>query len=236
MFLLSLCLGTILAPSCQESCQLSSSLPPSSESVGAAWSHLSSRSYDGPYAILRRCPAPSPSESGPGTRSLPSATSRPARPRPPSLADRWVHAQAALPQPSGSRSQTRWFLHLPLRRRHETVPEPFSYPVRRFLHAWDRWRHHRLHRCGTRPVNGPRHRGWTSGLFSFQLSQGSRGGLWRPAYTLMDDHTSWVYSSNRSSAQLWLRVIIRRLGKSFSLPRARSYRQMVYLHAKLSTQ
>jgi hypothetical protein len=106
-------------------------------------------------------PAPSPSESGRGTRWLPSAALRLARPQMPCLAarvaaaDRWARAQAVLPHPSGSRSQIRWSLHLLLLwRRHETVPEPFSYPVRRFLHAWDRRRHHRCHRHGTRPVNG----------------------------------------------------------------------------------
>ncbi len=43
--------------------------------------------------------------------------------------------------------------HLLLRRCHETVPEPFSYLERRFLHAWDRQRLRSLHRRGTRPVN-----------------------------------------------------------------------------------
>jgi hypothetical protein len=84
-------------------------------------------------------------------------------------ADRWASAQAVLLQPSGSRSQTRWSLRLLLLRRcHETVPEPFSFPARRFLHAWDRRRLHSLHRRGTRPVNGHRLRGWTSDLFSSQ--------------------------------------------------------------------
>jgi hypothetical protein len=130
--------------------------------------------YDGPYTVLRRGSAPSPSESGPETRSSPSAALRLARPRTPHLAarvavaGRRVHTQAALPPPSGSRFQTRWFLHLLSRRRHETVPEPFSYPARRFLHAQD-WRClHRCHRRGTRPVNGHRPSGWTSDLFSFQ--------------------------------------------------------------------
>ncbi len=95
--------------------------------------------YDGPTPICAVDPAPSPSKSGPGMRSSPSATSRPAWPRTPSpaahvaAADCWVPAQAVLSQPSGSRFQTCWFLHLPLQRRHEMVPEPFSYPVRRFL-------------------------------------------------------------------------------------------------------
>jgi hypothetical protein len=149
MRLLFLCLGTILAPSCRTSCQVTSSPPPSSGSVGAASSHPFSRSTTAPTPSCTVDPAPSPSESGPGTRSLPSAASRLARPRTPRLAacvaaaDRQVRTQAVLPQPSGSRFHTRWFLHLPLRRRHGTAPEPFSYPARRFLHARDRRRLHR---------------------------------------------------------------------------------------------
>jgi hypothetical protein len=174
MFLLSLCPGTILAPSCRTSCQATSSPPPSSGSVGAASSHPFSRSMTAPTPSSAGGSAPSPSESGPGTRSLPSAASRFVRPRMPRLAarvaaaGRRVRTQAALPPPSGSRFQTRWFLHLPARRRHETVPEPFSYLARRFLHARDQRRLHRCHRRGTRPVNGHRLRGWTSDLFSFQ--------------------------------------------------------------------
>ncbi len=114
-------------------------------------------------------PAPSPSESGRGTRWSASAALRLARPQTPclaahvSVADCRACAQAVLPQSSGSRFQTRWSLHLPLlRRRHETVPEPFSYPARRFLHARDRRSLHSLHRRGTRLVNGHRPRGWPS--------------------------------------------------------------------------
>ena len=166
MFLLLLCLGTILAPSCPESCQPSCSPPPSSGSVGAAWFHPFSRSTTAPTRSCAAAPAPSPSESGRRTRWLPSAALRPARPRTPRLAarvaaaDRLARAQAVWPQPSGSRFQTRWYLHLHLhRRRRATVPEPFSYPARRFLHARDRRRLHSLHRRGTRPVNGHRPRG-----------------------------------------------------------------------------
>jgi hypothetical protein len=173
MFLPLLCLGTILAPSCPASCQLSCSPPPSSGSVGAAWFHPFGRSTTAPTRFCAADPSPSPSESGRGTRWSPSAASRLARPRTPRLAarvaaaDRQVRTQAVLPQPSGSRFQTHWSLHLLLPWHcHETVPEPFSYPARRFLHARDRRRHHRCHRHGTRPVNGHRHRGWISDLFS----------------------------------------------------------------------
>ncbi len=165
MFLPFLCLGTILAPSCRTSCQATSLPPPSSGSIGAASSHPFSCSKTAPTPSCAAGPASSPSESGPGMRSSPSAASRLARPGTPRLAarvaaaDHRVRTQAVLPQPSGSRFQTRWFLHLPLRCRHETVPEPFSYPARRFLHARDRRCLHRCHRGGTRPVNGHRHRG-----------------------------------------------------------------------------
>ncbi len=64
MFLLSLCLGTILAPSCPASCQLSSSPSPSSGSVMVVWSHLSSRSTTAPTLLCAVAPAPSLSESG----------------------------------------------------------------------------------------------------------------------------------------------------------------------------
>jgi hypothetical protein len=158
MFLLFLCPGTILAPSCRTSCQASSSPPPSSGSVGAASSHPFSRSTTAPTPSYAAGSAHSPSESGPGTRSSPSPASRLARPRTPRLATRVaaagrrVRTQAALLPPSGSRFQTRWFLHLPSRRRHEMVPEPFSYPARRRCL-------HRCHRRGTRPVNGHCQRG-----------------------------------------------------------------------------
>ncbi len=66
MFLLFLCLGTILVPSCPASCQPSSSPPPSSGSIMAESSHLSSRSMTAPTPLCAMDPAPSPSESGPG--------------------------------------------------------------------------------------------------------------------------------------------------------------------------
>jgi hypothetical protein len=94
MFLLFLCPGTIIAPSCRTSCQATSSLPPSSGSVGAASSHPFSSSTTAPTPSYAAGPAPSPSESGPGTRSSPSAASRLVRPRTPSLAAR-VPRQAA---------------------------------------------------------------------------------------------------------------------------------------------
>jgi hypothetical protein len=159
-------LGTILAPSCPASCQPSCSPTPSSGSVGAASFHPFSRSTMAPTQFCAAAPAPLPSESGHGTRWSPSAALRPARQWTPRLAahitaaDRGARAQAVLLQPSGSHFQTRWFLHLLLlRRRHKTVLEPFSYLVRRFLHARDRWHLHSLHRRGTRPVNRHRPRG-----------------------------------------------------------------------------
>ncbi len=175
MFLPLICPDTILAPTCPASCQPSCSPPPSSGSVGAAWFHPFSCSMTAPTRSCTAAPAPSPSELGWGMRWSPSAALKLTRPRKPRLAaraaaaDRQACAQGVLPQPSGSRSQTRWSLRLPLLwRRHVTVPEPFSYPARRFLHARDRWRLHSLHRCGTSLVSGHRPRGWTSDLFSSQ--------------------------------------------------------------------
>jgi hypothetical protein len=85
MFLLLLCLGTILAPTCQASCQLSCSPPPLFGSVGAAWFHPFSRSTTAPTRSYAAAPAPSPTESGHGTRWLPSAASRLAWPLMPGL-------------------------------------------------------------------------------------------------------------------------------------------------------
>jgi hypothetical protein len=79
MPLLLLYLGTILASSCPVSCQPSSTPPPSSGFIGAAWSHLSSRSMTAPMPSCAVAPAPSPSESGHWTRSLLSAALWPAR-------------------------------------------------------------------------------------------------------------------------------------------------------------
>ncbi len=110
-------------------------------------------------------------------------------------ADRRVRTQAVLLQPSGF--QTCCFLHLLLPRCHETVQELFSYPVRRFLHARDRRRHHRCHRRGTRPVNKDRHRSWTSDLFSSRPRPELGGSpVGTPAYTPGDSQTSRVYSNN----------------------------------------
>jgi transposase InsO family protein len=133
-------------------------------SVGAASSHPFSRSMTAPTPSCTAGHATSPSESSPGTRLSLSAASRLARLRTPCLAarvavaDRRVRTQAVLPQPSGSRFQTGWFLHLPLRRRHQKVPERF-HGVRRFLHARGWRRYYRGHRRGTHPFKGHRHRG-----------------------------------------------------------------------------
>jgi hypothetical protein len=176
MFLLLLCLGTILALTCPVSCQPSFSPPPSSGFVRVASFHPFSRSTMAPMRFCAVAPTPSPSESDRGMRWSLSAALRPAWQRTPRLvarhaaADRRARAQVVLPQPSGSRFQTWWFLHLLLlRHRHKTVLKPFSYPARRFLHARDRRCLHSLHRRDTLPVNRQHPRGWTSDLFSSQL-------------------------------------------------------------------
>ncbi len=79
MFLLLLCLGTILAPTCPASCQPICSPPPSSGSVRTAWFHPFSRSMTAPTWSCATAPAPSPSESGRGRRWSLSAASRLAR-------------------------------------------------------------------------------------------------------------------------------------------------------------
>ncbi len=56
MFLLPLCLGTILAPTCPASCQPSCSPPPSSGSVGAAWFHPFSCSATAPTRFCAAAP------------------------------------------------------------------------------------------------------------------------------------------------------------------------------------
>ncbi len=121
--------------------------------------------YDGPYAVLRRGPRSFTIRVGSRDEVVAVSRLRLARPRTPRLAapvataDRRARAQAVLLQPSWSRSQTRWFIHLPLlRHRHVTAPEQFSYPARRFLHGRDRRRLHSFHRRGTRLVNGHRPR------------------------------------------------------------------------------
>jgi hypothetical protein len=149
MFLLFLCPGTILAPSCPANCQASSSPPPSSGSFGAASSHHFSRSMTAPTLFCAADPALHHPSRVPGRghcRQQPYGL----HDRGPlhlaarvAAADHRVRAQAVLPQPRGSHFQARWFLHLP-----------------------DWWHHHRCHRRGTRPVNGHCRRGWTSDLFS----------------------------------------------------------------------
>jgi hypothetical protein len=174
MFLLFLCPGTILAPSCRASCQASSSPPPSSGSVGAASSHPFSHSTTAPLrpalrtrsftirvgsrdeviavSRLKACTAADTTPGSPRRCGRPPG-SHPGDP----AATKWVSfSDPLVSSPS-------------LRRRHQTVPELFSYPVRRFLHARDWRHHHRCHRRGTRPVNGHRHRDWTSDLFFSRL-------------------------------------------------------------------
>jgi hypothetical protein len=162
MFLLFPCLGTILVASCPVSCQPSFSPAPSSGSIVAASSHLYSRSSTTPTLFCAAGPAPSPSKLGPGMRSSLSAVSRPARLRTPSLAGRG-RPQGLHPSGPAATKQVSFsdlLVSSPSSLcRHEMVPERFSYPARRFLHARDRRRLHSLHRRGTRPVDGHRHRG-----------------------------------------------------------------------------
>ncbi len=168
MFLLLLCLGTIPAPTCPAALR-----PPRLGPSG--------RRGSTPSAALR-WPLCGPAPRPPLLHHTSQVAGRGGRRQPPwglhdsrrhawqPAADRWACAQAVMLQPSGSCFQTCWFLHLPLHRhRHTTVPEPISYPVRRFLHARDWRRLHSLHRCGTCPVDGHRPRGWTSDLFSSQM-------------------------------------------------------------------
>ena len=187
MLLFTLCPGTIPAPTpaCPASCRPSSSPPPWSGSAAAAPCRRCGRCTTAPTPSSAAAAAPSLSGSGRETRSSPLAALRRTRPRTPrpavrvTAADRRASAQAVPPRPSVCRSHTPWSLHLQ-RRRRETVPEPFSYPARRFLHARDRRRHQRLHssgirrasglrreiRRGIRNASGHRPREWTSDLFS----------------------------------------------------------------------
>jgi hypothetical protein len=183
MFLPLLCLATILAPTFPASCQPTCALPPSSGSIWVALFHPFSRSTTAP---MRSC----------------AAALRLVRPRMPHLAahvamaDRRVRTKAVLPQPIGSRFQTRWFLHLLLRRRHETVLETFSYPARRFLHT--RKRRRITGATDTVPVLSTGIATEVGPLTSAPPSRGqsSGGALWTPAYTPSDGQASWVYSSN----------------------------------------
>jgi hypothetical protein len=101
MFLLILCLGTVLALSCTASCFL----PPSSGSVEAAWFHPFSRSTTAPTWFCAAAPAPSPSESGRGTRWLPSAALRLAQLRTSCLAARVAAADHRLAPRRSRRDQ-----------------------------------------------------------------------------------------------------------------------------------
>jgi hypothetical protein len=87
--------------------------------------------------------------------------------------------EADPPRPNGWRSNIRWSLPLQQRRRHETVPEPFSYPAQKFLHARDRCRHQRLHSSGIRRASGHR-REIRRGILERQRTPPQRMDLWPP--------------------------------------------------------
>ncbi len=128
-------------PSHNSSPQLPSELPAKLFSVPLIWvrrGHVIpplQLLYDGPYVVLRHGPHSFTIRVGSWDEVVAISCLKAFTAQTLSLAGRRVRAQAVLPQLSGSRFQTRWFLHLPLQRRHETVPEPFSYPARWFLHA-----------------------------------------------------------------------------------------------------
>jgi hypothetical protein len=104
-FLLLLCLGTILAPTCPVSCQPSCSLSPLSGSIRAAWFHPFGRSTTAPTRSCATAPTTSPSESGRGMRGSLSAASRLARPWTPHLAAHVVAADLRVPPRRSCRNQ-----------------------------------------------------------------------------------------------------------------------------------
>jgi hypothetical protein len=163
MLLLFPCPGTIPAPGSRPSCQKSCCAPPSSGCAVVASPHLSIAPMMAPMPSCSLDPAPSPSRSGHGTRTSPSAASRPAWKRTPHLAvqdaaaDLQASALAVPPPPSGSHFQTRWFPHLPsLRCCQATVQEPIFWSRAGFLHALDLRHHPSLHSSGNHTVSGHR--------------------------------------------------------------------------------
>ncbi len=163
------CPGTIPVSSCRSSCQTSCCAPPSSGCATVASSCLSTAPTAAPTLSCSVDPAPSPSESGRGTR-MPHLEARDV------AADRWTSTQVVLLPPSGSCLQTLWFLCLLyLRRRQVTVQELFFRSWTGFLHALDRWCHPSLHSSGTCAASGHLLREWTSGLSSSRSTLELRG-------------------------------------------------------------
>ncbi len=189
MLLLFPCPGTIPASSCLSSCQTSCCVPPLSGCAAATLCSLSPAPTTAPKPSCSVDPTPSPSESGHGTRSSMPAASRPAWQQTPHLAacdaavDCRVSAQAVPSPPSGSRLQTRWFLHLLfVRCRQATVQEPFFRSLTGFLHALDWQCHPSLHSSEPAPsaVTASEIRPLTSPHAG--QCQSSGGALWRPGY------------------------------------------------------
>jgi hypothetical protein len=167
MFLLLLCLGTILAPTCPASWQPSCSLPPSSGSVRAAWFHPFSRSTMAPTRFCAAAPAPSPSESGLGTRWSLSAALRPAWQGMPRLAARVTPADCRLSSPGTPAATKRVSFSDPLvsSPSSSSSAPPRDSPETVFLPGKEVFAHpgpaapSQPPQTGTRPVNGHRPRG-----------------------------------------------------------------------------
>jgi hypothetical protein len=111
-------------------------------------------------------------------------------------ADRRVRTQAVLPQPSRSRFQTRWFLHLLLWRHHETVSNHF--PTRRGGFCTPGTGGALTGATGMVPVLSMGTATEVGPLTSSPPGrrQSSGEALWKPAYTPGNGQTSRVYSNN----------------------------------------
>jgi hypothetical protein len=165
MFLLLLCLGTILAHSCPASCQPSCSPPP------LVWVRCGGvipplqPLYDGPYAVLRHGPRSFTIRVGSwdeviaisrlmaymAADSMPGSPCR--RGRPPG-------SRSGGPATTKRVSFADPLLSLPsFPKPPQNGPGTIFLPGKEVFARPDQWHLHSLHRHGTRPVNGYRPRG-----------------------------------------------------------------------------